>query len=157
MGIFHGSRSFFMKQRCQWRMLFFWDVKPCGLVDICQCFCRNMLPCLQLHPQPSMYPYLAGASSSWHFSESIKDCMLQIPEYSNLHSYHHEDLKTHTRCASIRELCNGVKNCSRLLWKGLTFIEFLQNWFLHHSSAFLVTLLCLLMNVWQMWHDLCHL
>lgn len=88
------------------------------------------------------------------FRKSVKYCMLHIPEYSILHSYHPEDLKTHTN-ASLS--MNGVEICPRLLWHGLICSEFQQNWFLHHSIACLVTLLSLHLNVWQMWHDFCHL
>jgi hypothetical protein len=100
----HRSRSLFTKQRCQWRMLFFWVVKPRGLMEIYQHFCRNMLPHLPLHLQPSVYAYLAAANSSWHFSKFVQDCMLHIPEYSILPSCHPKNPKTRTN-ASLSMNC----------------------------------------------------
>lgn len=84
------------------------DIKSCGLVDIYQCFCRNMLPRLKVHLQPCTHVWQEQVPLDT-FRKSVKDCMLHIPEYSILHSYHPEDLKSHTNASLSMYYVMGLK------------------------------------------------
>lgn len=109
-------------------------------------------------PPPTIHVPIFGRSKFLlTLSKSVKDCMLHIPRIQYSSQLPPRGPKNSHRCVTVHELCNGVEIRPRLLSPGLTCSEFLQNWFLHHSIAFLVNFLCLRLNVWQMWHDLCHL
>jgi len=108
MGMLHRSRSFFMKQRCQWRMLFFWDVKswPGGYLPL---FLQKHVATFNStsnHPCTHIWQEQVPLDT---FRKSVKNCMLHIPGYSILHSYHPEDLKTRTNVSLSMYCVMGLK------------------------------------------------
>jgi hypothetical protein len=116
-----------------------------------QHFCRNMLPHVPLHLEPSLYPYLAAASSSWHFSKFVQDCMLHIPESTVLHGCHPKNLKTRTdaslsmHCLMRLKIMPNYCDTRFEQWISAKLVSLSQLCFPCHSA------LC--MNVWQKWHD----